>query len=93
MKVLLDEHKKVLFASSVIEFGIWDEPDVKKWKIGANEYALDNNYTVAEVDEVPLDIVSGRYFLIDGSFVTNPNFVDKRQLERVIEALLGEDEV
>ena len=87
MKILLDERGKVLFASSVIEYGVWDEPGVQKWKIGTNEYALDNNYTVAEVDELPFDFVSGRYFFVDGSFVANPNFADKRQIERKLDEL------
>lgn len=80
MKILLDEHNKVLFASSIIEFGIWNEPNVRKWKIGVNEYTLDNNYTVVEVNELPLDFTMGKYFFINESFVENPNFVNSNAL-------------
>lgn len=87
MKMLLDERNKILFITSFAEYGVWDEPNVNKWKIGANEYTLDNNYSVAEVDEVPIDVIPGKYFFIDGSFVTNPNFINKDGLERKIDDL------
>nr|WP_295681489.1 hypothetical protein [uncultured Lachnoclostridium sp.]DAD92270.1 MAG TPA: hypothetical protein [Siphoviridae sp. ctQ0C17] len=72
MKLLLDSRKLILAMDDVIDFVTHES--YEKWKVGMFSYYMDNNYTLEEVDEVPIDIVANKYFFIDGEFVVNPNW-------------------
>lgn len=71
MKLLLDERNLIIGISNTIEYGVWGNiRELSSWKIGANEYAMDNNYSVVDIDdtEIPTYVTPGAYYYIDGEF-------------------------
>lgn len=94
MKLLLTANKAVLLFGTDIEFGIWDEPSVSKWKVTLSIgegvlYAIDNGYTVAECndDDIPEDIAMENYVFTDGAFVANSEWVKPMSIEEELMAL------
>lgn len=74
MKLLLDSRKLILAIDEVIEFGIFE--DMQKWKVGSNAYYIDNGFMLEEVLDIPIDIIPNKYYLIDGEFILNPNWIN-----------------
>lgn len=72
MKLLLDNRGLILAFGSDIELVTHEGYD--KWKIGMFSYYIDDNYTLEEIDEVPVDVIANKYFFIEGEFVLNPNW-------------------
>ena len=86
MKLLIDNRGLIVFIGVNIEFGIFDEPNVEKWKID-NCYAIDSGYTLVEVESIPLEVIPGKYFYIDGEFTLNPNYSNPNELEAKVTEL------
>lgn len=72
MKLLLDSRKLILAIDDNIE--LVNHEGYAKWKIGKYSYYLDEDYTLEEVENVPIDIIANKYFFIEGEFVLNPNW-------------------
>lgn len=72
MKLLLDSRKLILAIDDNIE--LVNHEGYDKWKIGKYSYYLDEDYTLEEVDEVPVDVIPDKYFFINGEFIINPNW-------------------
>jgi len=88
MKILYTTDGQIRNVGPICELDYWDdEPNIKKWKIDDYLYALDNNYLVAVVNEVPDDWNTGKYLFVDGEFVVNPYWVEppKSDAERIAE--------
>lgn len=81
MKLLLDSRKLIRYINTDIAFGIWDDTDIQKWRIG-NYYVIGDDFTLVEVETLPLDVIPDKYFYIDGEFVANPNYVGQSDIEQ-----------
>jgi hypothetical protein len=71
MKLLLNERNLIIGISKDIEYGVWGNVrDLSSWKIGANEYAMDNNYSLVDIGDTPIPtyVTAGAYYYIDGEF-------------------------
>lgn len=93
MKLILSKENLVLDHGSVCEYGIWDEPNIYKWKMEEYAYVISPNYDhVVEVEALPEGFAPYKYFYNDGEFVRNPDWVEppKPTEERVSDL---EDEV
>lgn len=80
MKYLVTQDGFVIEAADTIEFGIWDEPGVEKWKLERNGellfYAIDSGYSVIDYRELTdEECYSGKYYFVDGELVLNPDYV------------------
>lgn len=72
MRILLDERNIIKAIGSGIEYGVWGNvADLASWKISPTSYMVDNNYTVAEVGEVPSYVTPNLYRYENGEFVLN----------------------
>lgn len=78
MHILTTDSGVVLDYGVSIEFGIWDEPNLEKWKIVKDEffyYFIDNNFKVFTVDEIPDDFADSKYkYSEEEGFTLNPNY-------------------
>ncbi len=94
MKILLDDRGLILVISNDIEFGTFDGEE--KWKVGNGMYFIDNNFTMVEVDSVPVEVIPDKYYYIDGEFVLNPNYSNPSEMEAKVteleDLLLASDE-
>lgn len=91
MDILCDSNNVALFAGLRIEKGIYDEP-FEKWGIfgetGIKLYAIDHDYFVGKVEEVPDDFDYGKYIFADGKLVRNPDYEEPpKPVEEVVEEL------
>lgn len=71
MKLLLNERNLIIGISNTIEYGVWGNiRELSSWKIGANEYAMGNNYSVVDIGDTPIPtyVTAGAYYYIDGEF-------------------------
>ncbi len=97
MKLLLDERNLIVGISNTIEYGVWGNvKDLYSWKIGINEYAMDNNFSVVDIGdaEIPTYVTPGAYYYINGEFKAAdecPNEY-KERVEYLEEALAITDE-
>lgn len=92
MQLLIMDNKNIIAVNDNISFGFWDaSPDYYKWRIGNGTigdtyYVLDSNrdaitsaecdFKVHYIEALPDDYKDGLYFLIDGEFVKNPDYVE-----------------
>ena len=88
MKLLLDSRNLIRYIDTNIVFGIWDDTNTPKWRVG-NYYVIGNDFTLVEVETLPLDVIPDKYFYIDGNFVVNPNYVGQSDIERRLAAVEG----
>lgn len=85
MKYLIDRDGFIIEGADVIEFGIWDEPEVEKWKLetGGNLlfYAIDNGYSVVEPDRelTEEERYTSKYRFVDGILTLNTEYVEPPQ--------------
>jgi len=85
MKLLLDNRNLILVISNDIEFGTFEGEE--KWKVGNKMYFIDDDFSVAEVESVPVEVIPDKYFYIDGEFVLNPNYSNPSEMEAKVEEL------
>ena len=95
MRVLLDERNIIKAIGSGIEFGVWGNVgDAPSWKLSPTRYTMDNNYTVAEVGEVPSYVTPNLYRYENGEFVLNeecPNEYKERIAELESQVALADE--
>jgi hypothetical protein len=48
---------------------------------------IGDNFTLVEVETLPLDVIPDKYFYIDGEFIPNPNYTNQSDLEKRITAI------
>jgi hypothetical protein len=48
---------------------------------------IGDNFTLVEVETLPLDVIPDKYFYIDGEFIANPNYTNQSDLEKRITAI------
>lgn len=88
MQILINKNKNILFVADRIEFGIFDEPDVRKWALydegdeRPQMYALDDNYTKVIYDgELPSDIdIWGKYLYDGTTIVPDPTYKEPEEI-------------
>jgi hypothetical protein len=81
MKLLLDSRNLIRYINTDIELGVWDDTNIQKWRIG-NYYVIGEDFTLVEVETLPLDVIPDKYFYIDGEFIANPNYVGRSDIEQ-----------
>ena len=78
VQILTTNSGVVLDHGVTIEFGIWDEPNLEKWKIVKDAYFyyyVDCNFKVFTVDSVPEDFREMKYiYSEEEGFTPNPNY-------------------
>ena len=74
-KLLCNLEGYILFVEDNIEYGTFEEEE--KWKIGNFYYKSDEELFVYEVEELPTDYTSGKYFYTpDIGFYPNTMWVE-----------------
>lgn len=81
--LLIDSEKVIIHAGSDIEFGRLDasEPDVEKWKLSENLFALDGGYSVVKSVETPDYVMPWKFRYTDGKFTINPEYQEPVSIE------------
>lgn len=76
MDILIDKDNVIVCIGENIEFGFLDEsePDIEKWKITENLFAIDAGFTCVKNLTLPAHIQEYKYCYKDGTFSINPNY-------------------
>jgi hypothetical protein len=78
MNLLVTADGRILLYAPKIVYGYFDEAFEKWALLDENDnvmmYAINHNYTVAEVDSLPEDYEDGKYFYRNNEFVLNKDW-------------------
>lgn len=76
MQILVDQNGKVIYIGESFSYGYVDptEPEIKKWKISDNLYAIGDDLVKIEGLEIPEYVRPEKYLYRDEQFVINPEY-------------------
>ena len=95
MFILKDLNNVVISSGNEIDYGIFDEPNLNKWKI-VNDvclfYVLGDNLFVEEVQNLPFDYKDYQYcYTEEKGFYKNDNYIDPINTEEEVKRLTKEN--
>lgn len=95
MFILKDLNNVVISSGNEIEYGVFDEPNLNKWKIVSDAfmfYIIGDNLSIEEVQNLPLDYKDYKYcYTEETGFYVNEGFSDPVNTEDKIKQLEGEN--
>lgn len=95
MNILVKE-KNIYAVAPKIELGVYDEP-FEKWALYDEDdkllyYMVDDEFTLLEGIELPVNYEDGRYFYKDGEFVLNEDWKPYYSVEEQLDMLQKEND-
>lgn len=77
MKILTNKNNVIEHIGDCIEFGIFDEPDIQKWKVDEHLFILHSGQECYEADNVSNEICTYKYcYTPEQGFYLNPNWIE-----------------
>lgn len=95
MNILCNENKVVLFVGDSIEYGVFDEPNIEKFKVTKGKdffYVIGNSITLYEVSSIPHDYIDEKYCYTEANgFYINENYSEPINAEEEMKRLTQEN--